>query len=155
MALKKLIFHCIFKKWFGWGGEHFCCQHFFLKKPNTLEYAQVLVVTCPKLSSVTALLSPHPIYDFLFLLSQLLCEFLTQVRGTCDLLPWCWLHGCSLAAALAASANVCSALSLAARTLCRWTIAVWASFFIQSLKNSPLSRLEIAPLYQNHLCCVV
>ena len=39
-------------------GGHILWRHFFLKKPNTPEYAQVLVVTCPKLKSVAALLSP-------------------------------------------------------------------------------------------------
>ena len=44
-----------------WVGEGiFFPRNFFLKKPNTPEYAQVLVVTCPKLNFVTALLSPHP-----------------------------------------------------------------------------------------------
>ena len=57
---KKWISHRILKKWFGWGGGLFFCQHFFLKKPNTLEYAQVLVVTWAKPNSVTALLSPRP-----------------------------------------------------------------------------------------------
>ena len=42
------------------GGGQFFRQHFFLKKPNTPEYAQVLVVTWAKPNSVTALLSPHP-----------------------------------------------------------------------------------------------
>ena len=32
----------------------------FTKKPDTLEYAQVLVVRCLKLNFVAALLSPHP-----------------------------------------------------------------------------------------------
>ena len=45
---------CVF-----WGG-HFFRRKFFLKKPSTPEYAQVLVVTCPKLNSVAALLSPPP-----------------------------------------------------------------------------------------------
>ena len=31
------------------GGTYFVTKNFFMKKPNTLEYAQVLVVTCPKL----------------------------------------------------------------------------------------------------------
>ena len=57
--VKKWIFHCILKKWFGWGGTFFC-RNFFLKNPNTPEYAQVLLVTCPKLISFTALLSPPP-----------------------------------------------------------------------------------------------
>ena len=37
------------------GGESFFQQNYFLKKPNT----NVLVVTCPKLNSVTALLPTH------------------------------------------------------------------------------------------------
>ena len=37
---------------------YFFCQHFILKKPNTLEYAQVLVVTWAKPNFVTALLCP-------------------------------------------------------------------------------------------------
>ena len=44
---------------FGEGGR-FLCQNCFLTKPNTPEYAQVLVVTWAKLNSVTALLSPCP-----------------------------------------------------------------------------------------------
>ena len=55
----KWIINYSFKKWFWWGGQFFR-QKFFLKKPNTLEYAQVLVVMCPKPNSVTALLSPTP-----------------------------------------------------------------------------------------------
>ena len=58
---KKWISHCILKKgiWVGWGGIFFNF-FFLLKKPNNPEYAQVLVVTCPKLNSVTALLSLPP-----------------------------------------------------------------------------------------------
>ena len=40
------------------GGGHFFPQKLFPKKPNIQEYVQDLVVTCPKLNSVTALLSP-------------------------------------------------------------------------------------------------
>ena len=39
------------------GGADFVTKK-FLKKPNKPEYAQVLVVTCPKLNSVAALLPP-------------------------------------------------------------------------------------------------
>ena len=42
------------------GGGHFFCKNCFQEKPNTPEYAQVLVVMCPNLNSVTALLSPPP-----------------------------------------------------------------------------------------------
>ena len=45
-----LISHCIFKKWFCMGKVLFLAK-FFLKKPNTLVYAQILVVTCRKLNS--------------------------------------------------------------------------------------------------------
>ena len=43
--------------WVGWGATFFFAK-FFLKKPNSLEYVQVLVVTWAKLKTVTALLSP-------------------------------------------------------------------------------------------------
>ena len=59
----KKIFHCIFKKWFGCGGggvEKILWRKNILKKPNTPECAQVLVVTCPKPNFVAALLSPPP-----------------------------------------------------------------------------------------------
>ena len=46
--------------WVGVGETDFVTIFFFLKKSNTLEYAQVLVVTCWTLNSVAALLSPHP-----------------------------------------------------------------------------------------------
>ena len=42
-------------------GGTFFLQQFFLKKPNTSEYAQVLVVTWVKLNSVTTLLFPPPL----------------------------------------------------------------------------------------------
>ena len=41
-------------------GGTFFCHNFCLKKPNNQEYAQVLVVTCPKPNSVIALLFPPP-----------------------------------------------------------------------------------------------
>ena len=53
-------FQIIFNKWFDWGGTVFFCKIFFLKRQNTLEYAQILLVMCPKLYSVTALLSLPP-----------------------------------------------------------------------------------------------
>ena len=40
------------------GGRQFFHGNVFLKMPNTPDYAQFLVVTCPKLVSVTALLYP-------------------------------------------------------------------------------------------------
>ena len=42
------------------GGFIFFINFFFLKKPNTLEFAQVLVVTWVRLDCVEALLSPDP-----------------------------------------------------------------------------------------------
>ena len=62
---KKWISHCIFKKrfWLGWGMGQFFTDIFFLKKPSTPEYAQVLVVMWAKLKSVAALLSPRPILE--------------------------------------------------------------------------------------------
>ena len=53
-------FPIVFSKSDLGGGKQFFRRNFFLKKPNTPEYAQVLVVTCPRLNSVTALLSPPP-----------------------------------------------------------------------------------------------
>ena len=47
----------------------------FSKKPNTPEYAKVLVVMCPKLNSVTALLSLPPL-ELLVLKSRLVKGFL-------------------------------------------------------------------------------
>ena len=45
----------------GWGGGWVVFSpNFFLEKAKHPKYAQVLVVTCPKLNSVTALLSPPP-----------------------------------------------------------------------------------------------
>ena len=42
------------------GGGKLFLTNFFLKKPNTPEYAQVLVVMWAKLNSVTVLLSTPP-----------------------------------------------------------------------------------------------
>ena len=42
------------------GGIHFFIKNFFLKKPNTSESGQVLVVTLVILDCVKALLSPDP-----------------------------------------------------------------------------------------------
>ena len=50
-------FPLYFEKVIWVGGGHFFRRNFFLKKPNTPEYAQVLVVTCPKPNYVAALLS--------------------------------------------------------------------------------------------------
>ena len=55
-CVKKWISHCIFKKWFGWG-DIFRDKK-ILKEPNTNEYCQVLVVLCPKLNSIAAILCP-------------------------------------------------------------------------------------------------
>ena len=61
-TFQKINFPLCFEQvfWGGDGGGDTFCDNFFLKKPNTLEYAQVLVVTCPKPSSVAALLPPPP-----------------------------------------------------------------------------------------------
>ena len=60
MALQKNGFPIVFSKSdFGGGGEFFR-QFFFSEKPNTPEYAKVLLVMWAKLNSVTALLSPRP-----------------------------------------------------------------------------------------------
>ena len=64
-------FPIVFSKSDLGGGGHIFRRNFFLKKPNTPEYAQVLVVTCPKLNSVTALLSPHPTFATLGLLKDI------------------------------------------------------------------------------------
>ena len=53
----KKLFPIVFKKWF-FGGTVFFAEIFVCKKPNTPESAQVLAIMCPKLNSVTALLSP-------------------------------------------------------------------------------------------------
>ena len=45
---------CFFQVW----GETYFMTKQLLKNPNTPEYAQVLVVMCPKLNSDAALLSP-------------------------------------------------------------------------------------------------
>ena len=52
-------FQLYFQKVILVGGQFFL-HHLGLKKPNTPEYAKVLFITWAKLSSVTALLSPHP-----------------------------------------------------------------------------------------------
>ena len=56
---QKMNFPLYFEKviWVGW--DIFFCRNVLLKKPNTSEYAQVLVVTWVKLDSVNALLSSH------------------------------------------------------------------------------------------------
>ena len=59
-AFQKMDFPSYFQKVIWVGGTHFFRRHFYLKKPNTPEYAQVLVLTCPKINSVTALFSPPP-----------------------------------------------------------------------------------------------
>ena len=46
-------FPIVFSKSDFGGGDSFFCQTFFLKMPNTPEYAQVLVVTWVKPNSVT------------------------------------------------------------------------------------------------------
>jgi hypothetical protein len=60
-SLKKKSSIAFSKKgiWVGGGGQ-FVHQKYCLKKPNTPEYAQDLVITWAKLNSVTALLSPRP-----------------------------------------------------------------------------------------------
>ena len=55
-------FPLYFQKVIWPGGDCFYYQKKILKKPNTSEYAQVLVVTWAKLNSVTALL-PHSPYN--------------------------------------------------------------------------------------------
>ena len=57
-AFPKMDFQLYFQKVIWVGGGHFFCRHFFLKKQNTPSFSQVLVVTCPKPNSVTALISP-------------------------------------------------------------------------------------------------
>ena len=51
-------FPLYFEKVIWVGGDIFFAKNFCLKKPNTPEYAEVLVITWAKLNSVTALLSP-------------------------------------------------------------------------------------------------
>ena len=52
-------FSIVFLKEVIWvGGGHIFWQICFPKRPKTPEYAQVLVVSCRKLNSVAALLSP-------------------------------------------------------------------------------------------------
>ena len=59
-GVPKNLFPVVFSKSDLGGGERFFRQKFFLKKPNTQEYAHVLVVMWAKLNSVTALLSHRP-----------------------------------------------------------------------------------------------
>ena len=56
IAFLKMDFPLYFQQVIWVGGGHFFL--IFLKKPNNPEYGQVLVVTCTKFNSVTALLSP-------------------------------------------------------------------------------------------------
>ena len=60
MAFQKKDFPLYFQKVIWVRGDNFLQNFFFLKKPNTPEYAQVLVVMWAKPNSVTALLSPRP-----------------------------------------------------------------------------------------------
>ena len=53
-------FHIVFSKSDFCGEDSFFDDFFLLKKPKTPEYAKVLVVTCPKLNSVTDLLFLPP-----------------------------------------------------------------------------------------------
>ena len=55
-----MVFLLYFQKVIFFGGDNFFTKKFFLKKSNTPEYTQVLVVTWAKLNSVTTLLSPRP-----------------------------------------------------------------------------------------------
>ena len=55
---QKMNFYCIFKKWFRLGRVLFLARKKIMKKPNTLEYSQVLLVTCRKLNSDQCLLRP-------------------------------------------------------------------------------------------------
>ena len=64
-----------------WVGGPFFCRIFLKKKPNTQEYAQLLLATWAKLNSVTALLSPCPRWPYIYIsklnqLTWLLCLFL-------------------------------------------------------------------------------
>ena len=54
-------FQMYFPKGIWVGGDIFCDSKKNPKKPNTPEYAQVLVVTCPKLRCIAALVSSHPL----------------------------------------------------------------------------------------------
>ena len=60
-AEKKMDFPLNFQNvlWLG-GGQNLITTIFFLKKPNSFKYAQVLVVTWAKHNSVTTLLPPLP-----------------------------------------------------------------------------------------------
>ena len=71
MTIQKINFLLYFQKvnWVG-GGGYFFLQPLFLKEPNTAEYAQDLVVKCPKLKSGTALLPPPPNKPFFFNLTK-------------------------------------------------------------------------------------
>ena len=57
-------FPIVFSKCDLAGGDKFFHQIFFLRKPNTSECAQVLVVTRVKVDCVEALLSPDPTWSF-------------------------------------------------------------------------------------------
>ena len=76
---QKLIFHCIFKKWFDLGWVYFWRKQ-NVKKPNTQEYAQVLVVASQKLKSWKCCLWP-PAYikvDFFCAVTNLLLKNLRR-----------------------------------------------------------------------------
>ena len=66
MAFQKMNFPWYFQKVIFVRGTYFVTKKTFLKKPNTLEYAQVFMVTCPKLNFVAALLSAPPKSCLLF-----------------------------------------------------------------------------------------
>ena len=59
-SVPKNWFPIVIPKIYSSWGTSFFWQFFLKKKPNTPEQDQVLVVMCPKLNSVTALLSPPP-----------------------------------------------------------------------------------------------
>ena len=56
-----------------WLGGHILWQKIILKKPNTPEYAQVLVVACQKLNSVAALLISKYFSRVVIFVTSLLC----------------------------------------------------------------------------------
>ena len=58
--VQKWISHCISKKWFGWGGEWFCCKKTFWKSQTHGNMPKFFMVTCPKFNSIVGLLSPSP-----------------------------------------------------------------------------------------------
>ena len=62
MALQKIDFPFYFQKCIWVEGTYFVTKKKFPKNSNTPEHTQVLVVTCPKLNSVAARLSPHPLF---------------------------------------------------------------------------------------------